>query len=81
MQEGIPVNERGSSDEQLMAAVMAGDQGALAALVTRHHAPMLGYLYRLVGGERPLAEDLVQEDREWQGLARSQERNKFVAQG
>lgn len=61
MQEGIPVNERGSSDEQLMAAVMAGDQGALAALVTRHHAPMLGYLYRLVGGERPLAEDLVQE--------------------
>ncbi len=49
------------SDEQLMAAVMAGDQGALAALVTRHHAPLLGYLYRLVGGDRQLAEDLVQE--------------------
>src|SRR5215469_14269530 len=49
------------SDEQLMRAVMAGDQGALAALVTRHHAPLLGYLYRLVGGDRPLAEDLVQE--------------------
>lgn len=49
------------SDEQLMAAVMAGDQVALAALVTRHHAPLLGYLYRLVGGDRPLAEDLVQE--------------------
>ncbi|BCL84591.1 RNA polymerase sigma24 factor [Ktedonobacteria bacterium brp13] len=48
------------SDEQLMAAVMAGDQVALAALVTRHHAPLLGYLYRL-GGDRQLAEDLVQE--------------------
>ena len=49
------------SDEQLMAAVMAGDQVALAALVTRHHAQLLGYLYRLVGGDRQLAEDLVQE--------------------
>lgn len=49
------------SDEQLMAAVMAGDQGALAVLVTRHHAPLLGYLYRLVGGDQQLSEDLVQE--------------------
>ena len=49
------------SDEQLMRAVMAGDQEALAALVTRHHAPLLGYLYRLVGGDRQLSEDLVQE--------------------
>jgi RNA polymerase sigma-70 factor, ECF subfamily len=49
------------SDEQLMIAVMAGDQVALASLVTRHHAPLLGYLYRLVGGDRQLSEDLVQE--------------------
>ncbi len=49
------------SDEQVMAAVMAGDQAALAALVTRHHSPLLGYLSRLTGGDRPLAEDLVQE--------------------
>jgi RNA polymerase sigma-70 factor (ECF subfamily) len=49
------------SDEQLMAAVQAGDQVALAVLVTRHHAPLLGYLYRLVGGDRQLSEDLVQE--------------------
>src|SRR5258706_2623197 len=54
-----PMQER--SDEQLMAAVMAGDQVALAALVARHHAPLLGYLYRLVGGDRQLSEDLVQE--------------------
>ncbi len=50
-----------SSDEHLMTAVQAGDQVAFAALVTRHHAPLLGYLYRLVGGDRQLAEDLVQE--------------------
>jgi len=49
------------SDEQLIRAVMAGDQMALAVLVTRHHAPLLGYLYRLVGGDRQLSEDLVQE--------------------
>lgn len=49
------------SDEQLIATAMAGDRVALAALVTRHHTPLLGYLYRLVGGNRPLAEDLVQE--------------------
>jgi RNA polymerase sigma-70 factor (ECF subfamily) len=52
---------RGSSDEQLMSALLTGDQAALAALVTRHHTPLLGYLYRLVGGDLPLAEDLVQE--------------------
>lgn len=49
------------SDEQLMAAAMAGDQMALAVLVTRYHTPLLGYLSRLAGGDRPLAEDLSQE--------------------
>jgi len=49
------------TDEQLMAAATAGDQAALAELVVRYHAPLLGYLYRLMGGDRPLAEDLVQE--------------------
>jgi RNA polymerase sigma-70 factor (ECF subfamily) len=49
------------TDEQLMAAATAGDQAALAELVARYHAPLLGYLYRLVDGDRPLAEDLVQE--------------------
>ena len=44
-----------------MAAVLAGNRAALAVLVGRYHAPLLGYLYRLVGGDRPLAEDLVQE--------------------
>jgi RNA polymerase sigma-70 factor (ECF subfamily) len=53
------VDER--ADEQLMTAVLAGDRAALAALVERHYAPVLGYLYRLVGGRRALAEDLAQE--------------------
>jgi RNA polymerase sigma-70 factor (ECF subfamily) len=53
------VQER--SDEDLMAAVLVDDQAALTALVRRHHAPLLGYLYRVVGGERALAEDLAQE--------------------
>ena len=48
-------------DEQLMARLMAGDEAALAALVVRHHSPLLGYLFRLCQGDRALAEDLVQE--------------------
>ena len=50
-----------TSDEELLAGVLAGDQMAFATLVTRYHAALLGYLYRLVGGDRALAEDLVQE--------------------
>lgn len=34
---------------------------AFGTLVERYHSPLLGYLYRLGGGDRPLAEDLVQE--------------------
>ncbi len=44
-----------------MTRVMDGDQAALALLVERYHASLLAYLYRLTGGDRPLAEDLVQE--------------------
>lgn len=51
----------GRCDEELMAAVTSGERAALAALVERYHAPLLGYIYRLTGGNRPLAEDLVQE--------------------
>jgi hypothetical protein len=49
------------SDEQLMAAMMAGDQVVLAALVT-HHAPLLGYLYRLVGGDRQLVYPAIRQN-------------------
>jgi len=49
------------TDEQLMDAVTHGDSAALRPLVERHHAPLLGFLYRMVGGDHHLAEDLVQE--------------------
>jgi RNA polymerase sigma-70 factor (ECF subfamily) len=49
------------SDEQLLAAVLAGDMGALADLVERYQAPLTGYLDRLVGPDWALAQDLVQE--------------------
>lgn len=44
-----------------MAAMQVGDRLALGRLVERHHSPLIGYLYRLTGGDRPLAEDLAQE--------------------
>jgi RNA polymerase sigma-70 factor (ECF subfamily) len=50
-----------STDEQLMLACQQGQVEVFAMLVERYHSPLLGYLYRLTGGERPLAEDLVQE--------------------
>jgi DNA-directed RNA polymerase specialized sigma24 family protein len=49
------------SDEELMEVLMAGDQAPLRPLVERHHANLLGFLYRMVGGDRQLAEDLVQD--------------------
>ncbi len=49
------------SDEELIGRVVSGDRSALAELVERHHRLLLGYLFRMVGGNRPLAEDLVQE--------------------
>lgn len=49
------------SDEQLAHTIQQGQRSALSHLVERHHAPLLGYLYRLANGDRALAEDWVQE--------------------
>lgn len=49
------------TDEQLMAGLMSGHIEALGVLVERHHGPLLGYLYRMLSGDRTLAEDLAQE--------------------
>ncbi len=48
-------------DEGLMSRVIAGERSPLTTLVERHHGPLIGYLYRMVGGDRALAEDLTQE--------------------
>ena len=44
-----------------MLGVLAGDTASLTVLVERYYGPLLGYLYRLLGGDRPLAEDIAQE--------------------
>lgn len=49
------------TDEDLAIGIQQGNTDDLAALVERHHSPLLGYLYRMTGGDRALAEDLVQE--------------------
>ncbi len=48
-------------DEDLARRVQEGDVQAMEALVERYLDPLLGYLYRLLYGDRPLAEDLAQE--------------------
>lgn len=48
-------------DEQLLAAVLAGEMAALTQLVERYQRPLTGYLERLLGGDWPLAQDLAQE--------------------
>lgn len=49
------------TDEQLALRLQSGDRTALNGLVERHYDPLMGYLYRMVGGDRALAEDLAQE--------------------
>jgi RNA polymerase sigma-70 factor (ECF subfamily) len=38
-----------------------GETAALQLLVQRYHSALTGYLFQLLGGDRPLAEDLTQE--------------------
>ncbi|HEX2619856.1 MAG TPA: RNA polymerase sigma factor, partial [Phototrophicaceae bacterium] len=49
------------TDEALALGVQRGDKQKLTELVARHHSPLVGYLYRMTGGDRTLAEDLAQE--------------------
>lgn len=49
------------SDEQLAEGIQRGHSDDLTLLVERYHAPLLGFLYRMTGGDRALAEDFVQE--------------------
>ncbi|HVP38360.1 MAG TPA: sigma-70 family RNA polymerase sigma factor [Candidatus Saccharimonadales bacterium] len=49
-----------TSDEELMARVMQGSEGAFAALVDRYSQRILNTVYRYVG-DRARAEDLAQE--------------------
>lgn len=52
-------------DEGLAKRLQDGDRGAMRAamqsLVERHYDALIGYLYRLMNGDRALAEDVAQE--------------------
>jgi RNA polymerase sigma-70 factor (ECF subfamily) len=49
------------TDEQLALGIQNGQADGLATLVERHYDSLMGYLYRLGGGDRLLAEDMTQE--------------------
>ena len=51
----------GWSDEKLMAQLMTGDSSALDPLVTRYHAQLLAYAFRLTHCDLQTAEDILQE--------------------
>jgi RNA polymerase sigma-70 factor (ECF subfamily) len=48
------------TDEALMLAIRDGQVDRLAMLFDRHHRALFGFFYRMTG-DRPAAEDLVQE--------------------
>jgi RNA polymerase sigma-70 factor (ECF subfamily) len=49
------------TDEEYALGLQKGQLQDLSALVERHHYPLIGFLYRMTGGDRTLAEDLAQE--------------------
>lgn len=49
-----------TTNEELFREWQSGKAGALATLVQRHHAPLVAYLYRLLGDAQQ-AQDLAQE--------------------
>lgn len=49
------------NDEEMALSVQQGNSEALAYLVERHHSRLVGYLYLMLGGDRPQAEDFAQE--------------------
>lgn len=69
------------SDEALALGVQQGQSEDLVTLVERHHDALIGYVYRLTGGNRLLSEDLVQEAflRVWRGIGSYQYPRPFKA--
>ena len=49
------------SDHELLVLLHQGETAALQILVQRYHDPLRGYLFRVLGGDRALAEDCTQE--------------------
>jgi RNA polymerase sigma-70 factor (ECF subfamily) len=53
--------DRQRTDEDLMAAVMAGEVRQLGRLMERHQGALLGIFHRMLAADLMTAEDLVQE--------------------
>jgi RNA polymerase sigma factor (sigma-70 family) len=68
------------ADDELMARVSAGDGEAFAALYERHKRPLFTFLVHLTG-QRPRAEDLLQESflRVWRRRRQYQAAGHFRA--
>lgn len=69
------------SDEILVTQVAEGNSDALETLYDRHAAPVLGVLLKIIG-DRPLAEDVLQETfwRVWQSASTYQaEKGSFTS--
>ena len=67
-----------SSDEQLIADYLAGDEKSLEILIKRYLKPIYSFCFRLVG-DRQEAEDLTQEVfvKMWRNLKRFNRNKKF----
>ena len=49
------------TDEQLATGIQQGQKDAMTVIVNRYYDALLGYMLRMNGGQRVLAEDMVQE--------------------
>src|SRR5688500_7230810 len=56
-----PVDRDQELDDVTLARARAGEQAAQAALIERYQRPVFALLWRMVGPQRALVEDLAQE--------------------
>ncbi len=65
------LSDVGASEEELLAALLAGDRRAAEELVGRTYELVFASLVKLTGGDRALAEDLTQDTyaRAWRSLS------------
>jgi RNA polymerase sigma-70 factor (ECF subfamily) len=57
----MPKDDETDDDAPLVGAAQAGNSEAFAALYQRHAGGLMPMLWRLAGGDRPLAEDWLQD--------------------